>query len=123
MAGFDIPVDISRTLRLHAENIAMVVEEAAQIVRQDILDDVHRRAAENPRWVGVADYIDTWDENDMFWVGVREPAFVSEAFAAEYGTEDYPPSPILRTTDDAAREARNKARSHMSARLGVRYGL
>ena len=121
MAGFDITVDFLDMLEQHVEDISVATAEASQIAKDHLYDEVQRRAAESPQWIGAADNIDTWDESDHFWIGVRSPQFVSIAFAAEYGTEEFPPEPILRTLDDATRSAAAKASIHLNARLGSRY--
>jgi len=122
MAGFDITVDFLDMLEQHVTDITEAAQEASAAAQSHLYDAVQQRAAASPRWIGVADNIDTWnDEDGRFWVGVRQPQFVSLAFAAEYGTDEFPPDPILRTLDDVARTASAKASVHMQARLGTRY--
>lgn len=121
MAGFEISADLYRSLRAQVNDIVTTVEEAQQIIEQHLYDTVQQRAKDNPRWIGVADHIDTWDENDRFWIGVRGPEFASEAFVAEYGSNGYPPAPIFRTLDNDVRTAAAKASVHMASRLGTRY--
>ena len=42
----------------------------------------------HPSWgPELAAQIDTWDENDRTWIGVRGAGFESQAFAADYGDE------------------------------------
>jgi hypothetical protein len=121
MSGFEISADLYRSLRANVANVVSSVREAEGVVQQHLHDAVQQRAASDPRWIGLADYIDTWDDDGTLWVGVREPAFVSEAFAAEYGTSGYPPAPILRTLDSETRRAAAKAAVHLSSRLGTNY--
>lgn len=121
MASFSIPADFYKTLSHHVGHLSRVAEESAAVAQSHVFDEVQRRAAESPRWIGVADYIDTWDDQGRMWVGVRAPQFVSQAYAAEYGTEDFPPDPILRTLDSANRMAATKAEQHFTSQVGAEY--
>lgn len=99
------------------------VNEARAIVRERLVDEVKQAARQNPRWVGLADYVDTWDdEGNRFWVGVRSKEMVSEAFAAEYGSAEYPPAPLLRTQDEQMRTAIAYGEAYLSSR-GSRVSL
>ena len=118
MAGFEISADLMRALEAKLLEYGEAAEEAYGIARNTIETEVLRRSQASPRWVKVADEIDTWDENDRFWVGVRSPEFVSEAFAAEYGTDEYPPDPLMRTLDATARIAAHRASGFLMGRLG-----
>jgi hypothetical protein len=93
--------------------------EAYGVARDVLYTEVMRRAHADPRWVGVADYIEEWDENDRYYIGVTDTEYVSQAFAAEYGTEDYPPAPLLRNMDDAVRMASMRANALVLSRVGV----
>jgi hypothetical protein len=84
----------------------MEAGRAGQVAAHSAIEDIARSS---PRWIGLSDYIDTWDEHDRFWVGIRGPMFVSDAFAAEYGTDEYPPAPLFRLTDAATRAASSAA--------------
>lgn len=91
------------TLNHQVAGLIYQAENAEGQAKEAVYSEVIRRANASERWVGLADYIDAWDENDRFWIGVRGIEFVSEAFAAEYGTEEYPPDPLMRTVDSLAR--------------------
>ena len=119
MTTVDIPTEAIRALERRVALFSETSMEAYGVVRDVLFTEVMRRARADPRWVGVADFIDAWDENDRFVVGVRDDEMVSQAFAAEYGTEDYPPSPLLRTMDEAMRMASARATSHIASRIGV----
>jgi hypothetical protein len=123
VAGFQIPADLVRALEAQLLEYGQAADEAFGIARTTIQTEVMRRAEASPRWVKVADEIDTWDENDRFWIGIRSSEFVSEAFAAEYGTEDYPPDPLMRTLDQTARVAGLRADGFLMARLGGRAAM
>lgn len=118
MAGFEISADLMRALEAKVLEYGEAATEAYGIARTTIKTEVLRRSEASPRWVKVADEIDTWDENDRFWIGVRSDEFVSEAFAAEYGTDEYPPDPIMRTLDATARIASARATGFLVGRLG-----
>lgn len=88
------------------------------LVSEHLLDSVQMVARSNPRWAGLADNIDVWDEGGRLVLGVNSSEFVSEAFAAEYGADEYPPNPLIRTSDGLMRNSLAYASSNMSARLG-----
>jgi hypothetical protein len=46
-------------------------------------------------------------------VGVQDRAFVSQAFALEYGDETRPPIPLLRNMSDAREAAEQTYADHM----------
>lgn len=103
MSGFEISADMLNTLNHQVGSFIAAAEEASNQAKEAVHSEVLRRANASERWVGLAEHIDTWDENDRFWIGVRGIDFVSEAFAAEYGTDEYPPDPLMRTVDALAR--------------------
>lgn len=75
------------------------VYSKAQIVSQSIHDDLVRKAQSRPEWAGMSDHMDIWtNPNGTVSFGIRTPDFVSEAFAAEYGDREQPPSPLFRET-------------------------
>lgn len=118
MAEFRLGSDLMRALELRIQMYGEVLEGVAGIQRDVVMTEVMKRAKASPRWVHVADFIDTWDENDRMWIGVREPQMISEAHAAEYGTEGYPPDPVMRTMDEAARVANARASEFVNTRFG-----
>lgn len=118
-AGFTIPVEMIRALERRVALFSEASMEAWGIARDVLYTEVMRRAQADPRWVGVADFIEAWDENDRYVIGVTNTEYVSQAFAAEYGTEDYPPSPLMRTMDEAVRMASSRATQHLISRVGV----
>ena len=117
MSTIEIRDDLLRALELRLEMYGHAVREGMNEVRDVVQTETMKRANASPRWVHVADYIDTWDENDRYWIGVRQPEFISEAQAAEYGTEGYPPDPILRTVDEMVRHAYNSVNSKLQVRF------
>ena len=119
MAGFEFSSDLMRQLNQTVSEYTDAASEAQRIAQETILQSVRETAKESPRWRDLADYVDTWDENDRFWIGIRGPEYVSEAFAVEYGTDEYPPEPIMRTLDGAARVAGYRVSSFLNSRFGA----
>ena len=119
MHEFELGSDLLHNIEKRTKIYRDVLKEADGIAHDVVYDEVMKRANADPRWVHVADFIDTWDENDRMWIGVRSPQMISEAHAAEYGTDEYPPSPIMRTLDDAARLASARSKEHINAKFGA----
>jgi len=120
MAEIDVPVDFFNSIMQQVDDLAMVADEAVKVGQQHLLQSARERAAQSPAWDGVGERIDTWDEDDRFWIGVRGPSFVSEAYAAEYGTETSRPSPVLRSVNSDAQQASEVASDYVKSRLGNR---
>lgn len=120
MAEIGVPADFFKSIMRQVEDIATVADEAVQVGRDHIVRSARERAAQSPAWDGIGEHIDTWDENDRFWVGIRGPMFVSEAFAAEYGTETTRPSPVLRAVAEDAQQASDVAAEYVRSRMGGR---
>lgn len=123
MATIDFRADLLRALELRLEMYAAATEEGIDMVQDVVRTETMKRAEASPRWVHVADYIDTWDENDRYWIGVREPQMISVAQAAEYGTDEYPPEPLMRTLDSATRMAYARANYHIAGKFGGGIGI
>lgn len=117
MAGF--AVDASQLMQLEDRlmDVARAQQEAQGVFAHQLVSNIQAAAERSPRWIGVIENIDTWDENDRRWIGVRGPEFVSQAFDAEYGTDEYPPSPLLRLLDAPMQGARQAADLFLAARL------
>lgn len=120
MAEIDVPVDFFKSIMQQVDDISTVADEAVRLGQQHMLASARERAAQSPAWDGVGEQIDTWDEHDRFWIGVRGPAFVSEAYAAEYGTEGRRPSPVLRVLNEDAQVASEVASDYVKSRMGTR---
>ncbi len=118
-ASFTISVEFMHALERKVALFSEASMEASGVARDVLYTEVMRRANADPRWVGVADFIEEWDENDRYVIGVTDNEMISQAFAAEYGTEDYPPAPLFRTMDEAMRMASVRATSHIISRVGV----
>jgi hypothetical protein len=118
-AGFTFPVETFRALERRVALYSEASMEAFGVARDVLYTEMMKRAGADPRWVGVADFIESWDENDRYVIGVTNNQMVSQAFAAEYGTEDYPPAPLFRTMDEAVRMASIRSSAHLISRIGV----
>lgn len=57
-------------------------------------------ARDHPRWTGVADSIEAWDEGGRLAYGVRNQA-LHEAMDAEFGDADNAPVALIRTAHRA----------------------
>jgi hypothetical protein len=105
MAEIGVPADFFKSIMQQVDDIATVADEATRVGQAHLLQSARERAAQSPAWDGVGEHIDTWDDGDKFWVGVRGPAFISQAFMAEYGTDGVRPSPVLRAMNIDAQQA------------------
>ena len=108
MAGFSLPADVMRAFQSHYGSLQARLLEAQENIQQDVLAEAKSKAVQSDRWAEMVDQIEVWSEFDRFWVGVRSPQFISQAFAAEYGTDEYPPEPILRQMAEVTRNAAAK---------------
>ncbi len=95
-----IPESFMRELARAPYALSDAAEQQSDESKEYLYNEVMRRVGASERWVGLADYVDSWTEYDRFWVGIRGKMYVSEAFAAEYGTDEYPPDPVFRVLDD-----------------------
>ena len=100
MAGFEIPAHAVDALEREIWSFYGQVGQVKDSFQQELLQAIKVKAQAMPQWAGITDWIDTWDENDRMWFGVRGSEFESEAFAAEYGTEEQAPGGLLRTLDE-----------------------
>lgn len=100
MEGFVIPAHAVDFLERSFQDHVTRAEAAVSVARQTVLDEIRSAASTHPQWgPQLAEEIDTWDENDRLWYGVRGPEFASETLVAEFGLDKTPPSGLLRTLD------------------------
>lgn len=118
MAGFTLPAQALDQLETHLRQTADLAEVARVRANQLVLEDIRDRARAHPAWAPMADHIDTWDENDRTWWGIRGPEFESETMVAEYGTDKLPPSGLLRSLDATMLRAAQRAGSEMKLSRG-----
>jgi hypothetical protein len=123
MAEIGVPADFFKSIMQQVDDIATVADEATRVGQAHLLQSARERAAQSPAWDGVGEHIDTWDDGDKFWIGVRGPTFISQAFMAEYGTDGVRPSPVLRAMNIDAQQASEVASEHVKSRLGARLAL
>jgi hypothetical protein len=81
---------------LHAEAQTRS-EKAVAFLHERVVD----HAQQSPEWSELSDNISVWSQDGMLFVGVSDEAFVSQAWALEYGDEVRPPNPFFRTLGDA----------------------
>ena len=105
--------ELERGLFEHLE----VTDAIRRQAQAEVLADARAKAASLPAWSGIE--IDTWDEFDRTWIGVRGQEFVSASMVAEYGTEDAAPSPLIRLLDDSVMRATQRAAGRTAAYYGA----
>lgn len=66
---------------------------------------VQERARRTPGWADLADEITVWSQDGQLYLGVNNEAFVSQAFALEYGDEVRPPIALFRDLSEEVRAA------------------
>ena len=109
---------VAYTQRLQAESM-----DAAAKAIAFLHERVVAKAQAAPGWDSLADKIEVWSQDGQLVIGVQDEAFVSQAFALEYGDEVRPPSPLFRTLGPDLREASDVMRSHMQSKYGPgRFG-
>ena len=59
----------------------------------------------------------TWSEDGNLIIGVRHQAFVSQAFALEYGDATRPPAPLFRTLGTEQDKASEVFQAEMADRV------
>ena len=121
MASIDIPVEFFTTLKQHVDKVSEAVDESIEVGKQSLYEGVSERMEQYPQWDGLIDHLDSWSDDGRFWIGIRTPQFVSEAFIAEYGTGEYPPEPVLRDISGPVRKAQTEASDALRDRLGGKY--
>jgi hypothetical protein len=84
----------------------------------EIVNDFKYRASKSPQWAGLSDSIESWVEDGVAMVGVRDPHVVSRALDAEYGSSSTPPSPIIRMTQGSSLRASKRMDSVYRSILG-----
>lgn len=97
MEGITIPSYFMDSLEQSMLSMAVQGADVRGVAYQDLLRTVRDSARAIPQWAPLADEIDVWDEHDRTWIGIRGPNFASEAFEAEYGTENMAPTGFMRT--------------------------
>lgn len=115
--GFEIPSHAVDALEQHMLLHAQAAHDATVLAHRSVLDDVRDAAAAHPSWgPELAAQIDTWDENDRTWIGIRGAGFESQAFVAEFGDDMHAPSGLMRTLDNTMNLAAQRAQQHLASR-------
>lgn len=120
MAGLHIGATHLAALDDYIQAVEDAAFEAADIASSHIERSVRQRARASIHWSPLADHIQVASRDGYLVLGVA-PDFVSEAMAAEYGTESTPPAPLLRTIGSAARGATLEAQQYLQAKFGQRF--
>ena len=100
----------------------------------DLEDDGYEAAEENVRffheqvvekarntvgWEHLADEIEVWSDDGQLWVGLRNKAYVSEAWLIEYGDEENAPNSLFRTLLSQVGLTNENASASAIARYGA----
>ena len=100
--------------RLQQESI-----ERANDTVQYFHQQVQQKARETPGWEAMADEIEVWSQDGMLYVGIRNKAYVSEAWLIEYGDQENAPNSLFRTLTNQVGLTNEYARSSAIARYGA----
>lgn len=105
MADFFLPPELTVELAAYTQRLQEQAQKAAVQASTFLHERVVAKARMDPQWASLADNIEVWSQDGKLVVGVRDNAFVSQAFALEYGDEVQPPTPLFRTLTEDMREA------------------
>lgn len=94
------------------------VERAHDTVRF-MHEAVVEKAQATPGWEGMAGEIEVWSEDGKLWVGIRNKAYVSEAWLIEYGDQENAPNSLFRTLTDQVSLTNEHARTSAIAQYGA----
>jgi len=90
--------DICDVIEDVLEDAAELVEEVTWEQALDHLEMLRQQAQQDPRWASFAHEMGMWanDQGNISF-GVRpDSPHAEDAFAAEYGDAEHPPSPLIR---------------------------
>lgn len=94
-----VGVDFFAALDEYAKAANEAVQQSAQAAMEDLQKGMKDIASKTERWMPIAEHIETWTQDGKYVIGVRNTEVMSAAVAAEYGTADHPPSPLIRSVD------------------------
>lgn len=120
MAGFEWPSSSTAALYAYTDRLKYEATTAAERAIDYLHERTVARARLDPDWEPLADHIEVWSKDGLLNIGVQDEAFVSQAFALEYGDEVRPPTPLFRTMTADMRDASQMMDDHMEAKFG--YG-
>lgn len=120
MAGFEWPSSSTAALYAYTDRLQAEALTAAEQAITYIHERTVARARIDPDWEPLADHIEVWSQDGLLHIGVQDEAFVSQAFALEYGDEVRPPTPLFRTMTADMRNAGDVMDGYMESKFG--YG-
>lgn len=120
MAGFEWPSSSTAALHAYTDRLQYEAISAAEQAIDYIHERTVARARLDPAWEPLADHIEVWSQDGLLNIGVQDEAFVSQAFALEYGDEVRPPTPLFRTMTADMQHAGELMDEHMESKFG--YG-
>jgi hypothetical protein len=100
--------------RLQQESI----ERASDTVRY-FHEQVQDKARNTPGWEAMADEIEVWSQDGMLYVGIRNKAYVSEAWLIEYGDQESAPNSLSRRLTEQVGLTNEYSRTSAIARYGA----
>ena len=98
----------------YAQGFKEEAYHGAGLATEHLLESVREEARNRPGWDALADNIEVWSEDGDVIIGVHDSAFVSQAFALEFGDETTPPNPLLRTITNHVDEAGEVYSTHLA---------
>jgi len=120
MAQVGISQDWLDNLTRYAEQMQAQAHYDAEQNMRRLHHEVVEQARQTPGWMQLADQIEVWSADGMFWIGVRNQEFVSEAWLLEYGDDQRGPNPLFRTLGDQVGLVNERAMTAAIARYGTR---
>lgn len=120
MARFEWPSSSTASLLAYTERLQDEAVHAGDRAVDFIHERVVAKARLDPDCEPLADHIEVWSQDGKLVVGVQDEAYISQAFALEYGDEVRPPSPLFRTFAEDIRAAGQLMDEHMESKFG--YG-
>jgi hypothetical protein len=118
VASFEWPSSSTASLLAYTERLQAEAVTASDRAVGFIHERVVAKARLDPDWEPLADHIEVWSQDGTLVVGVQDEAYISQAFALEYGDEVRPPSPLFRTFAEDIRAAGAVMDEHMESKFG-----
>lgn len=89
-------------------------EQAVAFLHEQVTD----HARQTPEWSELADDLTVWSQDGMLFIGLQDEAYVSQAWAIEYGDEVRPPNPFFRNLGNDFRTTNE----YLTEQAQIRYG-
>jgi hypothetical protein len=107
--------NLSRYLDDVEDNAYESAEDNVAFLQQQVVD----KAANTPGWEQLANEIEVWSQDGQLWVGIRNKAYVSEAWLLEYGNEENAPNVLFRALGEQVGQTNEFATTSAIARYGA----